>query len=787
MKHFLSLAVLLAGWPAFAAAPTSQVPFTYVIDYTPLQETDPDFRGHFSQATPTLYHPGYDLRYLGRFGFGGMVAAYRNMPYADYEAQQKEYLQFLRRQGVQWITPYLCNQTISGNDRLRFGVWEVYDHWQDFAFLELGPKPHDPIEWMQREPSGNLHYNYKRKCFLERHHDDLQIRYAPCPNHPDWRSLCNAEAQTAGRIGFDGFFIDNNIIHCYCSSCEQRFQQYLQKKYSPDELYQAFATRRYGDITLYKEGDLRWWARSFPEFIPWLEKKYSPAERRIHFDTSGSLQEVHVDAAGGGMLYGETADFIKANVLSDLTAATFEALRLANPGLATPAGRLRWAETQMFWSSSIGEMLAEMRAAGRKSNRNFFLMPNWGIFQRIDAAIGRAEDGKDLRRWRAGADWQMFEEDNATGLIAPGVVLDYDLELRYAFSCGVRAMLLPYTIDDPVLEEVHHAEVAASGGSVFVTTFRHPQVREKYRRFFERHADLYENFSSASRVALAFFFDQYYYLNIDHFRQVHALNRFLADQQISFDFIQEDDLTPSRLSQYSLLILPNVVNMSDEQIRSLQQFVRQGGKLVTIGETATQDLQCRPRTGKMFDDQIKRGKHRSHYVTLQQALPYPGIDLDDGLRAIRRLAVDQPNSKYKILAELDETLHFKRYQHPGPLSEEIAAGLTPPAHLLDPFLASGIRHTLWKKSEGRNQHLVIHLANKNVRLVSGSDQRTLQSKQDLPLWIPVERGYRINRVNFYHPDHDGYDRLTVVEKNGIWSTILPQLYAYGVVEVELVY
>ena len=77
---------------------------------------------------------------------------------------------------------------------------------------------------------------------MERHNDERQIRYASCPNNQEWRNLMNVEARTAARVGFDGFFIDNNIIHCYCSSCEARFQKYLKKKYPPEEPEKAYGT-----------------------------------------------------------------------------------------------------------------------------------------------------------------------------------------------------------------------------------------------------------------------------------------------------------------------------------------------------------------------------------------------------------------------------------------------------------------------------------------------------------------------------------------------------------------
>ena len=103
-----------------------------------------------------------------------------------------------------------------------------------------------------------------------------------------------------------------------------------------------------------------------------MENKYSAQDRRIYFDTAGSIAEVNVDAAGGGMLFGECEAFITTNLLPADVQATYENIRLANPALQTPKGRLRWAETVMFWATSIGDQLAEMTAAGREINKDFF-------------------------------------------------------------------------------------------------------------------------------------------------------------------------------------------------------------------------------------------------------------------------------------------------------------------------------------------------------------------------------------------------------------------------------
>ena len=127
---------------------------------------------------------------------------------------------------------------------------------------------------MQREASGNLHYNYRRMCYLGRGDAAQEIRYAPCPNNPHWRRLCNAEARLAAEAGFDGLFIDNCILHCYCDSCQQHFQAYLRRKYTPERLEAAFGTKDYAQITLSAEGDIRTWAKD-------VRRLYSVAQSQV--------------------------------------------------------------------------------------------------------------------------------------------------------------------------------------------------------------------------------------------------------------------------------------------------------------------------------------------------------------------------------------------------------------------------------------------------------------------------------------------------------------------------
>jgi len=793
MKRLLSILVLLTTFASASCDPTTRVPFTYAADYTLGQSASPEFREtRFRDCPPDLYHCGSDLRYLARYGYGAVVTDSRFVPYEDFVSEVRSYVADLHGKGIRWTIPYLCPQTLSGEDWNGFGAWEAYANWDRFQALGLGPKPSEPLSWMQREPSGNLHYNYKRCCFYERSGTPNMIRYAPCLNNPDWRRICDNEARLAAELGFDGMFMDNCILHCYCQQCQRRFQDYLKEKYSPEQLQKAFGVQAYSDITLFATGDHQYWARSHEDFIPWLEAKYPPEERRITFDTAGPLDPVHVDNAGGGELTGETAAYIRTRLIPPERHPSWEAIRLANPALQTPEGRLRWAETMMFWADSVGEMLQEVRDAGRKVDPDFFLVPNWGTMQRVQAASGRAEEGHDMRRWKRGGDLQMFEEDHTTGLLAPGVVLDYDVELRYAFAAGVQAVVLPHSFASPDLVRIAIAEAAAVGGSVYENRFRDAEAVNTYRRFFQTHSDLYEGYHSAAKVALAHFFDQVYYYNVEHLRQVHALNRYLADQQIPFDQITEDDLQPERMSQYRIVILPNVAFLSDEQIAAVSDFIAGGGAVATIGEYGTHDLYCRER--EATEDPIGRLSTKGDvtvFSSLAEVLPHPGVFLEPAIQAARSgfFAEEAPGEeqlrRHRAIARIDEALGIKRYQEPGPLTPVIERALRVDPHLIDPWQASGIRSTVYRKDDGQGERVVIHLVNKNVPVTVPEEERVLRPVKDLHVRLPLPHGVAPQSVEVYVPGKEPQHLAVAGAEGGHPEVLLDRLDDYAVISVPV--
>lgn len=68
----------------------------------------------------------------------------------------------------------------------------------------------------------------------------------------------------------------------------------------------------------------------------------------------------------------------------------------------------------------------------------------------------------------------------------------------------------------------------------------------------------------------------------DHLKGMYAS---LVEARIPFDFVHEEDLNPKRLSQYSVLVLPNVALLSNAQTEALQEFAASGGSLLATFQT----------------------------------------------------------------------------------------------------------------------------------------------------------------------------------------------------------
>jgi hypothetical protein len=89
----------------------------------------------------------------------------------------------------------------------------------------------------------------------------------------------------------------------------------------------------------------------------------------------------------------------------------------------------------------------------------------------------------------------------------------------------------------------------------------------------------------------------YAYGNVIERWLAHALGfyRMGMEEHLPITLITELDLTPEVLDRHRVLILPNVVCLSDEQVQTIAQYVRRGGGLVASCETSLCDELGRSR------------------------------------------------------------------------------------------------------------------------------------------------------------------------------------------------
>jgi beta-galactosidase GanA len=78
----------------------------------------------------------------------------------------------------------------------------------------------------------------------------------------------------------------------------------------------------------------------------------------------------------------------------------------------------------------------------------------------------------------------------------------------------------------------------------------------------------------------------------DHLEGIYAA---LVEARILFDYIHEQDLGHERISQYSVLILPNMALMSDVQAAAIRQYAERGGAVLATFQTGLFDETGTPR------------------------------------------------------------------------------------------------------------------------------------------------------------------------------------------------
>jgi len=121
--------------------------------------------------------------------------------------------------GVKTVIPYISPMTMLGNVEHRQGFFQFFDDWDKYAqAFELGARPEgDPLDWTQRDKKGETYFRVGGGS-----EDDQGLtRYSMCINNPGWRRWQMIVADWIARVGYDGVWMDNVLVHrCYDKYCQ---------------------------------------------------------------------------------------------------------------------------------------------------------------------------------------------------------------------------------------------------------------------------------------------------------------------------------------------------------------------------------------------------------------------------------------------------------------------------------------------------------------------------------------------------------------------------------------
>ena len=792
--------------------PFTSVPMTYVHDGR-------DFLGELDTLLPEVTAAAPDIYHINPMNVpfpntSGPAFPVEGIP--DYieppELVQKR-LERARRvaetfheAGVKWVLPYICNQTLVGHPDTRTGIWMFYDRWDDYTEFGIGPRPDaDPIDWMAREPDGELHFNYEMRHVAFTQTD--QFRYAPCVNNPYYREYQRVVVEGIAKAGYDGVFVDNNNLNCYCEWCQKAFKNRMLIQYESEQLKDLFGWESPDEITLGIEGNRFQWLKGDPVFREFLAATQS-SEELIRWFGTDDLDAVKLADAGNGWLWGRANEYrswVYAKYSPRKREEVWGSPVLDGWGIRTRQDRLLWAETMRFWAESNSEDHRLVKTWGSDIlGRDFKVVPNWGNMQQYEDIMFRQEIGHDVKRWLPYMDCNFWEDDGDPGRVAPGVYLDFILEYRFSFAHGMKSATMAALPQDEPTCELAHAEAAATGNSAFIQRMpEFPELRNRYMDLFRSYPEWFEGHRSAAEVALVFSAENLMLGNEEHIHQVYRWNHYFADQQVPIDFLIEEHLWDiSVLQQYRLIIAPALQYLSDEQCQALTAFVQRGGTLVTTGDTATHDMATRSRDDGPLADLLARTAQNGsisvvddmgrfiHAPGIGNLIPTGTITREDAYEIAQsnfRL-VERKISRHQIIAAGDYAVKIERFHEPGRMQEVVDDWHR--LQVCDPYEACGLRvfpYVDLSDVSGTGDptgFLTVHLVNYNVDLTKPAGTRRQEPLEDVDVHLHIPHGWRVDGAEWLEP---GTEPVAIETESCCCRTKVhvQKINTYGIIRLTL--
>ncbi len=192
-----------------------------------------------------------------------------------------------------------------------------------------------------------------------------------------------------------------------------------------------------------------------------------------------------------------------------------------------------------------------------------------------------------------------------------------------------------------------------------------------YIRFFKERRDLFRNTQVLADVAVLRSFPSQVFAEEQYANKTAQVEQTLIENRIPFQIIYDNLL--DNLQSYQCLVLAGCVALSDSQIQQIEDYIRAGGIVCTVGPAATYDELMRPRSKPAFT-----GLSEQQFLKIN--------DTGDLIEAIRGLGKKQLAFTIKaplgVCAEITKTdrsqiLHLVNYQEGKPAKDIEAAVAIP--------------------------------------------------------------------------------------------------------------
>lgn len=247
--------------------------------------------------------------------------------------------------------------------------------------------------------------------------------------------------------------------------------------------------------------------------------------------------------------------------------------------------------------------------------KRIVLEKNPNNFYSCNLGGGLKESGLDQWRLTREASWYTADNQSRSGVVAP--VWQDAQQVKFARALmgdrSIAAVSASYgrsgriswrqTADTSAEPSFRMAQTAAAGGIIWYHWLGLEQGFKEDRRwqapgrdFLSWHArnDVhFHNKRSLASVAVIvsprsvnLYKAPYTEDRADHLEGIYAA---LVEARIPFDFVHEQDLNEERLSQYAVLILPNMALMSDAQAAAIRQYTDGGGSVLATFQTGLFD------------------------------------------------------------------------------------------------------------------------------------------------------------------------------------------------------